>query len=886
VKNKDYLPTVISFAAFAFLIVTTAANGMEFAVYPEAEYKQSTSSIAVDYRGDFSIFWRQNMDGDHPSAQKRIYGRMYDRWGNPYADAFQVSEAKSENPTAAYGPDGNLLVGWTDRSDDDDDIMFRRYGANGTPIGGPFIAAENYEHVIRPLLGIDQSGTSTLVWGHQDSNAPGKHVWIRRFDQEGSPLGAAYEANTESLEGCNSAAMTSNSDGDFVVVWDQMLEDEGMYVWYRQYDSSGNPTGDPIRVDPGMSEFHAWPSAAMAPDGHFVVAWDIGDSSDVNVQARVFDASGSPTSPVFTVNTFSFSNQQNSRIGMDAAGNFTIVWQGSGAQDGDETGVFAQRYDTSGNPLGGEYQVNDEYYMFQRAPDIAMSDNGSHIISWSSYGRAHAKVYDSNGVEVGGEPEGQGFIVNESLGPSHRAPAIALSASGQFVVSWDKWSDGGPLHDPGSSGILSRYYDANNQPLSGETFVNTTPNSLQKNAAADTHTAGYVLAWQNDEDDGSLKNIYARRYDTAGMPLGDEFQINTHTAGQQELPDVVCTPDGRYTIVWESDGQDGSGYGVFGQRFDALGNPSGAEFQVNTYTSFDQNNAAVAADTAGNFAVVWQSTGQISPFSMEDIFCQRFDSTGTKIGSELYVNETVLSTQYNPDIEMNPAGDFIIVWEGGSQGVMSRWYNSAGTPLTGETFLADGYNPVLAMDGIGKYVVVWDNVDGIFGQRFFADGTAYGAQFMAETARNTSSVPAVSINDLGEFVIAWDDLSYDDLIKVRRLSFDLEAEFSWNLYPDDPGGEWCWVLELFDECEGIAAELEWEVSGPDGFFRTGSFRDPKFDLFEAGEYTVVLTADGLGISDSISHTITVSAPIPEPSTLLLLAPALLGLAGVAFMRRK
>ncbi|MFH1550641.1 MAG: PEP-CTERM sorting domain-containing protein, partial [Planctomycetota bacterium] len=260
---------------------------------------------------------------------------------------------------------------------------------------------------------------------------------------------------------------------------------------------------------------------------------------------------------------------------------------------------------------------------------------------------------------------------------------------------------------------------------------------------------------------------------------------------------------------------------------------------------------------------------------------------GTKIGSELYINETVLNTQRNPDIGMNSVGDFVIVWGDGPQGVMSRRYDSAGTPLTGETFLADGYSPLLAMDSIGKYVVVWGSEDGIFGQRFLADGTAYGTQFLAAAAGEVASNQALSINDLGEFVIAWDDLSHDDIIKVRRLSFDLEAEFSWNLYADDPGGEWCWVLELFEESEGIAAECEWEVSGPGGFYRTGSFQDPKFDLFEAGEYTVVLHADGLGISDSIAHTITVSAPIPEPSTIFLMigsASSLAVFAGV--MRRR
>ena len=68
---------------------------------------------------------------------------------------------------------------------------------------------------------------------------------------------------------------------------------------------------------------------------------------------------------------------------------------------------------------------------------------------------------------------------------------------------------------------------------------------------------------------------------------------------------VASDAAGNFVVVWKSDGQDGSGRGVFGQRYDASGARAGAEFQVNTYTTGDQDRPRVASDAAGNFVVAW-----------------------------------------------------------------------------------------------------------------------------------------------------------------------------------------------------------------------------------------------------------------------------------------
>ena len=75
-------------------------------------------------------------------------------------------------------------------------------------------------------------------------------------------------------------------------------------------------------------------------------------------------------------------------------------------------------------------------------------------------------------------------------------------------------------------------------------------------------------------------------------------------------------------VVWHSYAQDGFYYGVFGQRFDTGGIPLGGEFQVNSFTTFYQRIPAVSHDSAGGFVVMWQS--EVQDASSYGVFGQRF----------------------------------------------------------------------------------------------------------------------------------------------------------------------------------------------------------------------------------------------------------------------
>ena len=219
-------------------------------------------------------------------------------------------------------------------------------------------------------------------------------------------------------------------------------------------------------------------------------------------------------------------------------------------------------------------------------------------------------------------------------------------------------------------------------PMAPEFQANTyTTGGQVQPAIASSGDGRFVIAWASQLQDGSDQGIFGQRFDELGARTGIEFPVNDYTTGSQFKKDVAADKDGNFVVVWSSDGQDGSGLGVFGQRFNSSGAKVGAEFQVNTFTTDDQRDPRIAADAAGNFVVVWTSVGQ--DLSGAGVFGQRFDASGAKAGSEFRVNTYTTSTQYYPGVALDGAGNFVVVWtslgvDGSGMGVRGQRFDASG----------------------------------------------------------------------------------------------------------------------------------------------------------------------------------------------------------------
>ena len=85
--------------------------------------------------------------------------------------------------------------------------------------------------------------------------------------------------------------------------------------------------------------------------------------------ATVFAAVGAPPAlsapepvgPEFQVNTYTSGTQLGPDIAADPDGGFVIAWWGNGGSpetDSSESSIQGRRFDRSGAPVGGQFQVN------------------------------------------------------------------------------------------------------------------------------------------------------------------------------------------------------------------------------------------------------------------------------------------------------------------------------------------------------------------------------------------------------------------------------------------------------------------------------------------------------------------------------------------------
>jgi hypothetical protein len=379
---------------------------------------------------------------------------------------------------------------------------------------------------------------------------------------------------------------------------------------------------------------------------------------------------GVPIGPEFQVNTYTTSSQFAPSVAADPEARFVVVWTSNG-QDGG-FGVFGQRYFINGIPMGPEFRVNTYTTGDQFEPSAAMTGGGNFVVAWTgTQGGIFGQRFFS-----GGPPAGPEFLVNTYTGATQYQPAAATDIFGNFVVVWTSLGQ-----DGSGAGVFAQRYAGSGAPAGPEFRVNTyTTGEQYRPAAAFGWTGEFVVVWQDGTvggGGGAGRGVFGQRYDGSGAPLGPEFQVETYTTGFQGFPSVAADASGDFVVVWHSDGQDGSDLGVFGQRYSSAGSPLGPEFRVNTYTTGLQGFPAVIVDGGGNFAVVWAAQDG----SGGGIFGQRFDNAGTPVGSEFRVNTHTTDAQAAASIAAIGGGTFVVAWQssgqdGSAYGVFSQRYNT------------------------------------------------------------------------------------------------------------------------------------------------------------------------------------------------------------------
>ena len=105
--------------------------------------------------------------------------------------------------------------------------------------------------------------------------------------------------------------------------------------------------------------------------------------------------------------------------------------------------------------------------------------------------------------------------------------------------------------------------------LGNETRANTYTTGNQRCPSADFLPNGdFVITWYGDGEGGTGDDIYVKIFDANGSAKTGDIRVNGYSSSNQRYPDITSLSNNDFVVTWTSDGQDGSGDGVYFKIFD------------------------------------------------------------------------------------------------------------------------------------------------------------------------------------------------------------------------------------------------------------------------------------------------------------------------------
>ncbi len=337
-------------------------------------------------------------------------------------------------------------------------------------------------------------------------------IFLRRDDQ------AAIDRASTTIRGTRTGAVVAaNATGNSVVVWQGRGSGDKYGIFLQRYNVAGAKVAGEQLVNQTTGGKQRDPSVSMAADGSFVVTWTGPGSADpLGVFARRFAADGTALADEELVNTTTASDQGESDVAVNSGGDYVITWSSrnqddANGQEPSDWGVFAQRFNSAGVRQGEEFQVNTTTAASQRESSVALQDDGTFMVAWSSLGQ------DGN--------------------------------------SW---------------AVVARRFDATGTAVGSELVVNTTTADHQRLPQIAGANGRYLLTWQSGVRDGSGWEIMAQELGAAGNRVGSEQIVNAAlsgaNSGHQKHPATALNAAGSGAIIWSGYGNTDR-RGVFGRSF-------------------------------------------------------------------------------------------------------------------------------------------------------------------------------------------------------------------------------------------------------------------------------------------------------------------------------
>ena len=413
--------------------------------------------------------------------------------------------------------------------------------------------------------------------------------------------------------------------------------------------------GDPIVVRAIPGETATSPCVAGDEAGRFLVAWDdsAGEGNPLHIAARWYDEKSEPLTEILPLTDLQPVDNDTDWYPTCSWGTLSegpvVGWLHSSASPY-PAGEY-RAYDAAGSPWGDLQRVPVDFAYFG---DLAAAADGSVWLAWAT------TDFDSGGLGV------YALRVDPRSG-TPRTPVVEVA--------------------PGTTS------------LNGAASVAALANG------------GAAVVWSQESLDGTDQAVFGRILGPSGEPATAEFALADPTGDWEAFADVASSLGGGFVVTW-SGGVPGLSFDVFARRYDAEGVPVGEKILVNQFRDHTQAPPVIAADLAGNFVVAWHTDATPDPLRGHDIFLRAFRSDGTPVGDEMLVNLGSVDIQQVPAVALSESGLATVAWvDYQSEGADLDWHILArrfALPC-----LDDGAS--LCLGGRFRVTAQWRTADGSLG---------------------------------------------------------------------------------------------------------------------------------------------------------------------------
>jgi len=398
-------------------------------------------------------------------------------------------------------------------------------------------------------------------------------------------------------------------------------------------------------------------------------------------------------------------------------------------------------------------------------------------------------------------PVGSEFRVNPVTESKQHNPVATFNTAGSALVVWENEN----------LGLRGRFYGRDGAPQTGELGLvanqklTTVPVSgtevLRKDPAVAFLTGGgFLLAWTEEQADVQSdifierrtvvdRDVYAQKFNAAGVPQGAPIRLNTTTAGFQSVPKILVRGAGTdAVVVWQSDDRTAlkTGDGIFGRLVKtSVLQATSAEMKLSTAPGL-AGNAAIAGDPSGGFLVSWEGPDA----NAQGVFARYFTKAAAPRGDAFRVNSDVQGLQRRPAVAYDRnTGGYLVVWQGQAgtikdSHIFGQFLGANGGFVGPQVRVSQGVaqgqiSPSVAAAG-GDFLVTWLDYQDIFPVGVYAVeldrlGAAVGAEVKINTEGiNFQSRTSIAYSGAGDVLIPWEGFTASPnapVISARRVQF-------------------------------------------------------------------------------------------------------------------